>query len=521
MHTSEDTRCEGLSRSPTSGSTRSDHVDGVQEGGWDDVAHSETHSNEDDADGASSGGGGLQATLHGFAAKPWNPHPYQERGVEWLVTRPEGALFLPPGMGKSSISLAAFLLLRKLGYAKRMLLLAPLTVCLTTWRAEPQKWGQFQSLKVGLAHGPEKGLVLMDPYYDIVVMNYDGISWAAPILAKGHNFEILLCDELTRLKHTTSKRFKALKPVLPSFRFRWGLTGTPAANGYMDLFGQVYCLDLGKRLGKFITHFRLKYFHQQPWDQYKYYISQEKAAKLTAQLEDLAMYMDPKDWLQLPPLIDIKLEVELEEKARKDYNYLEQEFILELDKDTVTAANAGVLTSKLRQFTSGAMYTSTGVWEEVSSAKLDKLEDLIEEMAGEPLMVAYQFNHELERLLKVFPKALAIKGGMSGKALEQVVEAWNTGEVPVLFVQPTAAAHGLNLQFGGSALCWFSLTYNFEEYTQLIARVYRQGQTKTVRNYMIIANKTIDQVLASVLVDKDAVQTTVFQALKSAYGRAL
>jgi len=233
------------------------------------------------------------------------------------------------------------------------------------------------------------------------------------------------------------------------------------------------------------------------------------------------MYMDPKDWLQLPPLIDIKLEVELEEKARKDYNYLEQEFILELDKDTVTAANAGVLTSKLRQFTSGAMYTSTGVWEEVSSAKLDKLEDLIEEMAGEPLMVAYQFNHELERLLKVFPKALAIKGGMSGKALEQVVEAWNTGEIPVLFVQPTAAAHGLNLQFGGSALCWFSLTYNFEEYTQLIARVYRQGQTKTVRNYMIIANKTIDQVLASVLVDKNAVQTTVFQALKLAYGRAL
>ena len=402
-----------------------------------------------------------------------------------------------------------------------MLLLAPLTVCLTTWQAEPRKWGQFQGLKVGLAHGADKGLVLLDPYYDIVVMNYDGIGWAAPILALGHNFEVLLCDELTRLKHTTSKRFKALKPLLPSFRFRWGLTGTPAANGYMDLFGQVYCLDLGKRLGRFITHFRMKYFHQQPWDQYRYYITQEKAAGLTAKLEDLAMYMDPKDWLKLPPLIDIKMEVELEDKARKDYNYLEDQFILELEEDTVTAANAGVLTSKLRQFTSGAMYTSTGVWEEVSRVKIERLEDLVEEMAGEPLMVAYQFNHELERLLKVFPKALAIKGGMSGKALEKVVEDWNTGDVPLLFVQPTAAAHGLNLQFGGSALCWFSLTYNFEEYTQLIARVYRQGQTKTVRNYMIVANKTIDQVLASVLVDKDAVQTTVFQALKLAYGQAL
>jgi len=522
MYTSEDTGHEGFPRSPLSGSTRTDNVDGVQEGGRDHVAPSEAYPNEDDANGSPSGGGGFEATLHGFTAKPWNPHAYQERGVEWLVTRPEGALFLPPGMGKSSISLAAFLLLRKMGVAKRMLLLAPLTVCLTTWQTEPQKWGQFQGLKVGLAHGTDKELILNDLYWDIVVMNYDGIAWAAPLLAQGHNFEILLCDELTRLKHTQSKRFKALKPVLPSFQFRWGLTGTPAANGYMDLFGQVYCLDLGKRLGKFITHFRLKYFHQQPWDQYRYYISGEKASLLTSKLEDLAMYMDPKDWLKLPPLIDIKMEVTLEEKARKDYDFLEQEFILELNNDSVvTAANAGVLTSKLRQFTGGALYLGPNQWSSVSTAKLDRLEDLVEEMAGEPLMVAYQFNHELERLLKVFPKALAIKGGMTGKALEKVVEDWNTGEVPILFVQPTAAAHGLNLQFGGSALCWFSLTYNFEEYTQLIARVYRQGQTKTVRNYMIVASKTIDQVLASVLVDKDAVQTTVFQALKLAYGRAM
>ena len=517
MSTVEDRKAAWLARSPFSMPQRVDDVPGVQETRREPIAPPELYIRRTALDECLSGGSGQPDLVSGFAAKPWSPHEYQERGVEWLATRPAGALFLPPGMGKSSISLAAFLLVRKLlGRRARMLLLAPLTVCLTTWQTEPSKWLQFQGLRVGLAHGADKALVLNDPYYDIVVMNYDGIAWAAPLLAAGHQFDILLMDELTRVKHTTSQRFKKLKPILPSFKFRWGLTGTPAANGYMDLFGQVFTLDLGARLGKFITHFRLTYFYQNAWEQYKYHITKEKAAKLTAKLEDLAMYMDPKDWLKLPPLIDIILPVELEPAEFKQYVVLENDFILKFsDASVVTAVNAGVLTNKLRQFTGGAVYLEGGAtWTLTSKAKLQRLESLVEELAGEPLMVAYQFNHELERLLEAFPNAQYIKGGMTEKALTATVEAWNGGEVPILFVQPQAAAHGINLQFGGSAMCWFSLTYNLEEYSQLIARLYRQGQTKTVRNYILTATKTIDEVLAKTLAEKGVVQDRVFQALK-------
>jgi SNF2 family DNA or RNA helicase len=455
----------------------------------------------------------VQDLSEGFASKTWIPHKYQSRGITWLL-RPESALFLPPGLGKSSILLAAFLELQKMGFGKRMLLLAPLMVCRTTWETEPQKWRQFQGLKIGLAHGPDKKLILNDPYYDIVVMNYDGLEWAVPMLKEGHNFEVLACDEITRLKNTNSKRYKLIKPVLPSFKFRWGLTGTPTANGLMDLFGQVYVMDLGARLGRFITHFRLKYFHQLPHDQFRYYITAEKSEELTSKLKDLAMYVEPEEWLELPEFMVIPLMVDLSKEARKRYEFLEDEFMLQMKDGVVTAANAGVLTSKLRQFTGGALYTTAPLWEEVDQAKLDKLDDLIEEMAGEPLMVSYQFDHERERILKRHPTALALKGGMSASKVSEVVNAWNDGKASLLLVQPQTAALGLNLQFGGSAICWFTITYNLEEYIQLNKRLHRQGQTKAVRCYLLAASKTIDQRVAKVLAQKDVVQNDVFNALK-------
>jgi SNF2 family DNA or RNA helicase len=282
----------------------------------------------------------------------------------------------------------------------------------------------------------------------------------------------------------------------------------------MDLFGQVYVMDLGARLGKFITHFRLKYFHQLPHDQFRYYITAEKAEELTSKLKDLAMYVEPEEWLDLPEFLPILLEVDLSKEARKRYEFLEDEFILQMDSGVVTAANAGVLTSKLRQFTGGALYNPAPIWEEVDTAKLDKLDDLIEEMAGEPLMVSYQFDHERERILKRHPNALALKGGMSGTAVAAIVDAWNTGNTPVLLVQPQTAALGLNLQFGGAAICWFTMTYNLEEYIQLNKRLHRQGQTRAVRCYLLTAAKTIDQRVARVLAKKDVVQNDLFEALK-------
>jgi SNF2 family DNA or RNA helicase len=450
-----------------------------------------------------------------FQPPQWAPHDYQQRGIEWLITHPEGALFWAPGLGKTSTTLGAILKLRELGYKFKTLIFAPLRVCQTTWMSEPIRWAQFCRLKIGLAHGPDKASILMDPQYDIVVLNYDGIAWAAPLLATKNPFQILVCDELTKLKHTNTQRFKKLKPLLPTFQFRWGLTGTPAANGLLDLFGQMYVLDLGYRLGKYITHYRLNYFYQKPRDEFSWYITPEKAELIHNKVSDLAMYIQPEEVLKLPDIVHVDLPIALPHKIMDQYKSLEVLCILELQKTVLLPANAGVLTSKLRQFTGGAVYVNAEHdYEEMHTAKLEALDDLIEEMAGEPLLVAYNFSHEVERIQARHPNALVIRGGMRGETVKDILMLWNAGSVPLLCVQSDAAAHGLNLQFGGSALCWFSQTYNLEVYIQLTARLYRQGQTSIVRVYHILAEKTIDQTIRKILSNKGITQDALFVALR-------
>ena len=441
--------------------------------------------------------------------KLWQPHKYQEAGVKWLVTHPAGALFWPPGLGKTGTTLDTFMRLRELGYDYKMLVLAPLRVCQTTWMTEPKRWTKFMGLKIGLAHGKDKAQVLMDPSLDIVVMNYDGIGWAAPLLAKNNPFKVLVFDELTKVKHTNTKRFKTLKPVLPLFQFRWGLTGTPVSNGLLDLFGQIYCLDLGERFGKYITHFRLGYFAQSPFNEWSWEVQKDKLPAIYSKLSTIAFYLRAEDYLELPELLNIPIAVELPEPMRKKYKQFETTYLLD---DKLTASNAGVLSMKLRQFLGGAVLEEGVVYDQ-HTAKLDALDDLIEEMAGEPLLVAYAFNHELERILKRHPAALYIKGGMSRHQVEDTMAKWNAGITPLLLVQPQAAAHGLNLQFGGSAVCWYTLTYSLEDYIQLIKRLHRQGQKNTVRNYMLTIKNSMDTELARVLSDKDATQESVFNAL--------
>jgi SNF2 family DNA or RNA helicase len=448
-----------------------------------------------------------------FLPSIWQPHDYQARGIDWLVTHPEGALFWAPGLGKTSTSLAAFLRLRALGYNYRMLVLAPLRVAQNTWISEPKRWEQFAALRIGLAHGPDKAEVLANPRYDIVVVNYDAIPWLA---TQPLDFQVLLCDELTKLKHTNTKRFKTLKALLPKFQFRWGLTGTPAANGLLDLFGQLYVLDLGYRLGRYITHYRLKYFHQKPRDEFNWYITDEKAEQIHNKIADLAMYINPEEVLKLPDVLHIDLPAVLPSKELQQYRQLEELCILELQNSVLTPVNAGVLTSKLRQFASGAVYTDMEHnYEVVHTAKLDVLDDLVEELAGEPLLVAYNFNHEVDQILTRHPSALVIRGGMTGTAVTAIMDKWNAGMAPLLCVQSDAAAHGLNLQFGGSALCWYSQTYNLEVNIQLTARLHRQGQRNTVRVYHIIAEKTIDKYIRKVLGTKHETQNALFAALRA------
>jgi SNF2 family DNA or RNA helicase len=520
MHTTEDPGSEGLSRSDTSDAERQRRIPRIQDPNWgtstasktphDTVKGNELPDLRSEVERAIS----TNYVTNAFGAPFWQPRPYQVRGVDWLL-RPESALFLPPGLGKTAMGLAAIIMLKKMKLNYRTLVLAPKTVCVTTWITEPKKWAQFQGLKVGFAWGPDsRERILKDNSYDVVVMNYDGLVWAAPILAQGHNFGVLLCDEITRLKNTQSKRFKIIKPLLASFTFRWGFTGTPCANGLLDLFGQVYILDQGKRLGRYITHFRFAYFHQLPYDKFRYFISPKRQEELVAKIKDLAMYVDEKEWLDLPELFHIPLKINLEIETRKKYDSLETDYILKVNDGVVTAANAGVLTSKLRQVTGGAVYTESPVWEEVGTEKLDRLESLVEEMAGEPLIVAYLFEHELIRLKKKYPNALVIKGGMSPKAVQITVTQWNSGNAPLMFVQPASTSLGLNLQFGGAAICWFSITYNLEDFIQQVKRLHRSGQKRIVRNYMLLATKTIDERVSDILTRKNATQDDVNAALK-------
>lgn len=450
-----------------------------------------------------------------FLPSEWKAHDYQERGVNWLVTHPEGALFWAPGLGKTSTTLAAIQKLKDLGYSGRTLILAPLRVAQTTWMHEHKRWRQFMELRVGLAHGPDKLEILQNPRYDIVVINYDAIQWLSQVLPKNHGFQTVVFDELTKVKHTNTKRFKALKPLLPTFTFRWGLTGTPAANGLLDLFGQMYTLDLGYRLGRYITHYRLKYFYQKPQDEFNWYITPENAAQIHAKVADLAMYVKPEEVLKLPDISHVDLTVSLPTKAWDQYKSLEVLTLMQLEEQVITASNAGVLTNKLRQVAGGAIYTNAEKdWEEVHTAKLDALDDLIEELAGEPLLLAYNFTHEVERIKKAHPHALVIRGGMSDKAVVPIIDQWNSGAVKLLCVQADAAAHGLNLQFGGSKLCWFSQTYNLEVYLQLMARLWRQGQADAVIVYHLLAKSTIDFAIRKVLSVKGITQDALFAALR-------
>jgi len=279
-------------------------------------------------------------------------------------------------------------------------------------------------------------------------------------------------------------------------------------------------LDGGYRLGKYITHYKLNYIHQKPYDQWNWFVSPQAAARIHTKVSDLAMYVNPEEVLKLPPISHMPISVELPKPIMNHYKELEAIAITKIKETVLTAANAAVLTNKLRQFTSGVIYTNAEHdVEEIHTAKFDALDDLVEELAGDPLLLIYNFNHELEVILKKYPKALAIRGGMTGKQLDKILSEWGTGDLPLLCAQSDAVAYGLNLQVGGRNMCWFSQTYNLEVYSQTIARIYRQGQKNHVRIYHLIVPKTIDEVVHKVLANKDITQKDLFSALENQLGQ--
>jgi SNF2 family DNA or RNA helicase len=450
-------------------------------------------------------------------SQPWAPHPYQLQAAKIAVGQGACGLLLDPGLGKTSVMMAVFKILRSKGHVGRMLVIAPLRAAQSTWPAEVQKWDDFKGLKLRVLHGASKLEDFLDPTVDVHVINPEGLPWLTKTLSTTPvwPWEMLVVDESTRFKHTRSMRFKLLKPMLPKFKRRYILTGSPAPNGLMDLFGQIFILDGGSSLGQFITKYRISYFQQTGYMGYDW-VPRPGADKLIyKKISPLVVRMSAADYLTLPPLIDSTVKVKLPPAAQRTYNEMENMMIASLkDKGVVMAANAAAATNKCRQIANGGIYHENGTFTQLHDAKTEAVVDLVEELSGKPALIAYEYVHDLERLAAKFPGAPFIGGGVPSKRFREIEAAWNRGDLPVLLAQPQSVAHGLNLQGTAAAVIWHSIPWDLEIYEQFIRRVWRQGQTERVFNYHIVAEDTVDEIVMKTLGQKDRTQKALLAALR-------
>lgn len=456
----------------------------------------------------------------------WKPHAYQTRAVSWLASRNTAALFLDPGLGKTSSTLAAFVLLQEKQMARKMLVVAPKRVCYLVWRQEGERWAQFNHLKFSLLHGRKKEEALKDDA-DVYLINPEGIPWLMKQFKStvefANMFDTVVIDELTKFKNHRSKRWKAFYPYASRCTRRWGLTGTPAPNGLMDLFGQVKLLDDGNALGKYYTRFRDMYFVA-GYDGYTFKPRGDADERIQARLKDFALRMKAEDYLELPEFVDDIRRIDLDDKARKVYDQMKKEMVADLPDGTISADNVAGVYSKLKQMAGGAVYrldkNGERVWEHVHDAKLDALEELVEELAGQPVLVAYEFNHELERILERFGDIPYLGKGTTDAQAVEIERRWNENKIPVLPVHPASSGHGLNLQKGSAAhICWFNPTWDFELYDQLVRRLYRQGsQAKTIFNHILAVDKSIDYLVLEAIKEKDTTQARLVQGLGEVLG---
>ncbi len=480
-------------------------------------------------------------------AEPWKPHDGQKLGMKFLLEHVNAGLFADPGVGKTSITLGAFKVLRKKKLARKMLVVAPLKPCYLVWPAEVEKWTDFQDLRVVVLYGPDKEDKLKEDA-DVYVVNFDGLQWLLGVTTsstptgkkraavnasriKDLGIDVLVIDELSKLKHSTSIRFKALKQVIHLFPRRWGLTGSPASNGLLNLFGQCYMLDMGKALGQFVTHYKHRYFVPDPQDPLTWRLRTGAEQEIYQRLAPLVLRLDADDYVDMPQEVSNVIKVDLPADSRKLYDELEEDLVAFLNDQTFTAATAAVASMKCRQIASGGIYVQQDLlqllmasqlkrkkrdWVHLHDEKTDALADLVEELQGQPLLVAYDFNHDLERIRARLGDAPHLGSGMSGREAQAIEKAWNRGEVPVLLGHPQSVGHGLNLQGSGCRhVCWYSLTWDFELYDQFIRRVRRQGaKTDRVFVHHIIAKNTVDQNILWALRRKDKTQRALLDALK-------
>ncbi|MCI9523570.1 MAG: DEAD/DEAH box helicase [Erysipelotrichaceae bacterium] len=447
----------------------------------------------------------------------FEPHTYQEAAIDWIVEKTHCGLFLPMGMGKTVTTLSAiYELMYDAFEVSKVLVIAPIRVAQSTWPDEIIKWEHTKSLTYALILGnKQKRIQALQENVDIYMINRENVPWLVEYWQDDWPYDMIVIDELSSFKSPQSKRFKALRKVMPLVERFVGLTGTPTPKGLPDLWSQVYLMDQGKRLGKTLTVFRQRYLtpgRRNGHVVYEWELQPDAKQRITTAISDICMSLKMEDWLKLPECSYIERRIKLAKETMGKYKQFERQKILELGEDVITGANAGVICGKLLQFTSGAVYGETHEVSFIHDAKLDALEDLMESANGEPVMVFYYFKHDSERIRKRFSERYNIASIEDSTD----IKAWNEGKIDMLLVHPASAGHGLNLQHGGSIIVWFTLpNWNLELYQQANARLHRQGQKNAVRIYHIIVDKTIDEDVIRSLQEKDTTQKNLIESLKA------
>ena len=443
----------------------------------------------------------------------YEPHSYQAYATEYIKQHPVSAIFLNMGLGKSVITLTAIMDLMFDSFEiRKVLVVAPLRVARDTWPAEIEKWEHLKGLTYSVAVGSEaqRKAALMQRA-DIYIINRENVEWLVSKSGLPFDYDMLVIDELSSFKSYQAKRFRSLMAVRPLVKRIVGLTGTPSSNGLMDLWSEYRILDMGHRLGRFISHYRNDYFVPDKRNQqivFSYKPKPGAEEEIYRLVSDITISMRSTELLKMPECIYSEYPVRLSEKEMESYKTFKSELVLALDDGEVDAANAVGLSNKLVQMANGAVYGEEGKVIHVHDCKLDALEDLIEAANGKPVLIAYWFKHDLERISRRF----------DAEKLDSAdsIKRWNSGEIPVAIIHPASAGHGLNLQAGGSTLIWFGLTWSLELYQQTNARLWRQGQeADTVVIHHIIAKDTIDEDIMKALKRKDTTQSALIDAVRA------
>ncbi len=446
------------------------------------------------------------------------PHDYQEYTTDFIIRNPVSAVFLEMGLGKTVSTLTA---INELCFdcfsVRRVLVIAPLRVARDTWPAEIQKWDHLRDLTFSVAVGTEdERLDALNRNTDICVINRENVQWLIEESGFGFDFDMVVIDELSSFKNNQAKRFRALLKARPAVKRIVGLTGTPSSNGLMDLWAEFRVLDLGKRLGRYISNYRAEYFVPDKRNGMVVFSYRPKPGAEEAIYEkigDITISMKSTDHLKMPECVYNEIPVRMDEKERAKYDAMKTDLVVSLHDEEIDAGNAAALAGKLSQMANGAVYSEDKKVLPLHERKLDALEDVIEAANGKPVLIAYWFKHDLARISERLKTR-----HIPFEVLEspESIRRWNAGEIPAALIHPASAGHGLNLQAGGSTLVWFGLTWSLELYQQTNGRLWRQGQkADTVVIHHIICEKAIDERIMTALRKKEKTQTALIDAVKA------